>query len=180
MSPVTCAIHAYVKVKQSLYRPWEFQKGEAGSQILRQSAYEGGKAVTPTHRQPLTPRKYSWYSFLLEVESTPCDSTVERIMLMKNSSDTIGNRTRDLPVCSAVPQPNAPPDLIYTNSTFCPHSVFMCLYGPENYYFSIQHNWLVFITQTLCVGAVRTGSLYMIPGSRNLPKKFSVRLPSEG
>jgi hypothetical protein len=30
-------------------------------------------------------------------------------MSMKNSSDTIGNRTHDLPVCSTVPQPNAPP-----------------------------------------------------------------------
>jgi hypothetical protein len=30
-------------------------------------------------------------------------------MSMKNSSDTIRNRTRDLPVCSAVPQPTAPP-----------------------------------------------------------------------
>ena len=28
---------------------------------------------------------------------------------MKNSSDTIGNRTRDVPACSAVPQPTAPP-----------------------------------------------------------------------
>jgi hypothetical protein len=28
---------------------------------------------------------------------------------MKNSNGTIGNRTRDLPTCSAVPQPNAPP-----------------------------------------------------------------------
>jgi len=28
---------------------------------------------------------------------------------MKNSNDTIGNRTRDLPVCRAVPQPTAPP-----------------------------------------------------------------------
>ena len=28
---------------------------------------------------------------------------------MKNSSDNIGNRTRDLPVCSAVPQLTAPP-----------------------------------------------------------------------
>jgi hypothetical protein len=27
---------------------------------------------------------------------------------MKNSNDTIGNRTRDLPACSAVPQPTAP------------------------------------------------------------------------
>jgi hypothetical protein len=29
---------------------------------------------------------------------------------MKNFSDTIGNRTRDLPVGSAVPQPTAPDD----------------------------------------------------------------------
>ena len=28
---------------------------------------------------------------------------------MKNSNDTIGNRTRDLPGCGAVPQPTAPP-----------------------------------------------------------------------
>ena len=28
---------------------------------------------------------------------------------MKNSSNTIGNRTRDLPACSAVPQMTAPP-----------------------------------------------------------------------
>ena len=28
---------------------------------------------------------------------------------MKNSNDTIGNRTRDLTVCSAVPQPTALP-----------------------------------------------------------------------
>ena len=30
-------------------------------------------------------------------------------MSMKNSNDTIGNRTRDLPTCSAVPEPTAPP-----------------------------------------------------------------------
>jgi len=28
---------------------------------------------------------------------------------MKNSNDTIGNRNRDLPACSAVRQPTAPP-----------------------------------------------------------------------
>jgi hypothetical protein len=28
---------------------------------------------------------------------------------MKNSNDTIGNQSRDLPACSAVPQPTAPP-----------------------------------------------------------------------
>jgi hypothetical protein len=32
-------------------------------------------------------------------------SAAGRIMSMKNSSDTIRNRTRDLPVCSTVPQP---------------------------------------------------------------------------
>jgi hypothetical protein len=30
-------------------------------------------------------------------------------MSMKKSDDTIGNRTRDITACSAVPQPNAPP-----------------------------------------------------------------------
>ena len=29
-------------------------------------------------------------------------------MSIKNSNDKIGNRTRDLPACSAVPQPTAP------------------------------------------------------------------------
>ena len=36
-------------------------------------------------------------------------SVALRVMSIKNSNDTIGNRTRDLPACSAVPQPNAPP-----------------------------------------------------------------------
>ena len=35
-------------------------------------------------------------------------------MSMKNSSD-IGNRTRDLPVSSAVHQPTAPPRIYYSN-----------------------------------------------------------------
>jgi len=30
-------------------------------------------------------------------------------MSLKSSSDTVGNRTRDLPACSAAPQPTAPP-----------------------------------------------------------------------
>jgi hypothetical protein len=43
----------------------------SGSQISRQSAHEGGKVVSPTHWLPLPHRKYYWYSFLLEPESTP-------------------------------------------------------------------------------------------------------------
>jgi hypothetical protein len=35
-------------------------------------------------------------------------------MSMKNFSDTIGDRTRDLPACSAVPQLTAPPRAPFT------------------------------------------------------------------
>ena len=35
------------------------------------TAQDGGKIVSLTHRPPLHPRKYSWYSFLEEAESTP-------------------------------------------------------------------------------------------------------------
>jgi hypothetical protein len=61
------------KVKQSHYRPGQalVVLGVRGSQILTQSAHESVKVVSPTHQPPLPPRKYSWYSFLLEAESTP-------------------------------------------------------------------------------------------------------------
>jgi hypothetical protein len=50
---------------------------------------------------------------------------------MKNSNDTIGNGTRDLPTCSAVPQPTAPP-------AACPL--------PQKYYvqFCIYHTMSIF------------------------------------
>jgi len=35
------------------------------------TAQDGGKVASLTHRPLLPPRKYSWYSFLLEAESTP-------------------------------------------------------------------------------------------------------------
>jgi len=47
-----------------------------GSRKLRSLDYvtmaqDGGKIVSITHRPLFTPRKYPWYSFLLEAESTP-------------------------------------------------------------------------------------------------------------
>jgi hypothetical protein len=46
-----------VKIKRSLYRPGEVLRVArgSGSKILRQSAHEGGKVVSPTHRPPLPP-----------------------------------------------------------------------------------------------------------------------------
>jgi hypothetical protein len=38
-------------------------------------------------------------------------SAAGRIKSTKNSNDAIGNRTRDLPACSAVPQSTAPPHM---------------------------------------------------------------------
>ena len=52
------------------------------------------------------------------------------------------------------------------NSTFCPHSVFMCFVWiwEQTAFISLYSiNWLVCITETECVYcAVRTGSLYII------------------
>jgi len=39
--------------------------------MSKQSAREGGEFVIPTHRLPSPPRKYSWYSFMIEVMSYP-------------------------------------------------------------------------------------------------------------
>jgi hypothetical protein len=61
-----CAdVYIKISVKQSLYWPGESLRipGGWGSQISRQSAHEGRKIASPTHRPLLHPRKYSWYCF---------------------------------------------------------------------------------------------------------------------
>ena len=56
--------------------PLQAWSGPEGSRKLRfpdfmTTAQDVGKVVSFTHRPPLHPRKYTWYSFLLEAESTP-------------------------------------------------------------------------------------------------------------
>ena len=55
--------------------PLEAWSGPECSRKLRfpefMTKQNGGKVVSRKHRPPLPPRKYTWYSFLLEAESTP-------------------------------------------------------------------------------------------------------------
>ena len=56
--------------------PLQARRGPEGSRKLRfpdfvTTAQDGGKVVSLRHRSPLPPKKCSWYSFLLEAESTP-------------------------------------------------------------------------------------------------------------
>ena len=81
-----------INVQQSLYKCAQALRvpEEPVSQISRQLACEGGKVISRTHRPQ-------------------GQSAVIRIISMKNSNDTVENRTRDLPACGTVPQPTAPP-----------------------------------------------------------------------
>jgi hypothetical protein len=92
--------------------------GHWGSQM----AQEGDKFVSPTHRPPLPPRRYQWYLFLLEAESTPglivgwkdqlnekCDPIENPIYRLVAQCRNQLHHQSNLPACSAVPQPTAPP-----------------------------------------------------------------------
>ena len=52
-------------------------------------------------------------------------------MSMKNSNDTNRNRTHDLPTCSAVPQPTAPPRTPVPSSADVKERVQLYLYSPS-------------------------------------------------
>jgi hypothetical protein len=58
-----------------------------------------------------------WYKSVYVVGFSNTSDNAGRIMSMKKSSDTIGNGTRDLPVCSAVPQPLRHRSPLYTKKT---------------------------------------------------------------
>jgi hypothetical protein len=65
--------------------------------VVRLSALRTGRFYPP--------RKYSWYSFVLENKSTPGPYCGRKDYI----NNIIGNRTRHLPTFNAAPQPTAPP-----------------------------------------------------------------------
>jgi len=72
LSPTFTGLH----VKKGKAVPLQACSGPEGSRKFRfpdfmTMAQDGGKVVSLTHRPPLPPSKYYWYSFLLEAESTP-------------------------------------------------------------------------------------------------------------
>jgi hypothetical protein len=104
--------------------------GGWGSQISRQSAHEGGKVVSHKHRLLLPYQEI--FLVLISVRGwvdPRGHSAAGMIMSMKNSNDTIGNRTQDLPVCSAVPQSTAP---LYAEYCRCICRIFLSSLTPCN------------------------------------------------
>jgi hypothetical protein len=74
--------------------------GYGGSQIRRYSAHEGAKVFGLTHRAAsiLQDILLIFISVIRRFDPRVTKS-------IKDSIDTIRNPTRDLPICSAVPQP---------------------------------------------------------------------------
>jgi len=60
------------KVKAVPLQAWSSPEGSRKLKLpdFMTTAQDGGKVVSLRHRPPLPPRKYFWYSFLLEAEST--------------------------------------------------------------------------------------------------------------
>jgi hypothetical protein len=102
------ALHLYhVKVKEKLSTPVTDLDWARGFQEFKVPRFhENGTGwwwgCQPYAPATFTPRKYTWYSFLLEAGWPQGHSATGRIMSLKNSNDTIRNRTRNLPVCSVV------------------------------------------------------------------------------
>ena len=64
------------------------------------TAQDGGKVVNLTDRPPLPPGNTPGTHFCYRLSRPQGHSGIGRIMSMKNSNDTIWDRTSDLPICS--------------------------------------------------------------------------------
>jgi hypothetical protein len=113
--------------------------GPEGSRKLRfpdymTTAQDGSKVVSLKHRPPLPPGNAHGTHFCQRLSRPQGHSVIGRIISMKNSNDTIWNRTSDLPICSTVVPPSAVPEqyiinllyhkqrsLLHVSPTHCGH-----------------------------------------------------------
>jgi len=85
--------------------------------FLLQAAQDGGTVVSLMHRPLLRPGNTPGTHFCSRLSRPQGHGAIRRIMSMKNSSDTICNRTGDIPICSTAPEPlcyHGPPSLVMT------------------------------------------------------------------
>jgi hypothetical protein len=87
--------------------PLQAWSGPEGYRKLRfpdfiTTAQDGGKVVSLAHRPPLPPGNTPDTHFCWRLSPPQGHIATGRIMSLKNSNETIGNGTRDLPVCSVV------------------------------------------------------------------------------
>ena len=104
----SCKVKMYRNPITGLDRPGGFQEAEAHTlqdsrhmKLVRLSALRTGHLYTPGNI-PGT-------DFCQRLSQHQMHCAAGRLMSMKNSNDTVGNRTRDLPACRAVPQRTALP-----------------------------------------------------------------------
>ena len=99
--------------------------------------------VSHTHRPRLPPGNIPGTHFCQRLSRPQGYCAAGRIMSLKNSSDVIGNRTRYLPACSAVPQPTAPPRTLSRYRTFSKSVNLSMTRGGRNSVFGVAtHHWL--------------------------------------
>ena len=107
--------------------------------ISTQLAHEWDNVVSPTHRPPSPPGNISGAHFCYKLSRPQGPSAVGRIRSMKNPQNPNGYRTRDIPACSAVPQPPAPYDMF----SLCPVKLFCTLTLENNCPFAVSASALV-------------------------------------
>jgi hypothetical protein len=81
--------------------------GLTAPDFKKKSAHQYVKVFSRTYRPPLPIGNIPDTYFCYRLSQPQGHIAAGRAMPIKNSNDTIGNRNRDLPACSAVPQPTA-------------------------------------------------------------------------
>jgi hypothetical protein len=96
------------KIKNKLYLGVREQKG-LNTTVLDNRLTDGGEVVSLTRLPPFTPRKIPDTHFYYRLSQPQGQSAAGRIKSIEKSNDLIGNRIRDLPAYSVVPQPTTLP-----------------------------------------------------------------------